>query len=76
MKPKKDAVSREIEQIERENLLDMYKTAQTKVKLISELKNGLGEDIKKNPNKVTFIKKTVYQRFMITIMKIFTKFYN
>jgi len=74
MENQKDPITRELEQIKREELLDMYKTAKYKVGLISELKAGLGDDIKRNPNGVNIIKKTWKQKLMIGLKKIFTKF--
>ena len=71
---KKSIVDIELQQAERDKLLDMYKTARDKAMFINELKMGLGDDIKKNPSKVTVIKKTWYQKLGITIKKIFTKF--
>tara|TARA_R100000908_G_scaffold60850_1_gene38475 strand:- start:2121 stop:2417 length:297 start_codon:yes stop_codon:yes gene_type:complete len=41
---------------------------------ITELKSGLGEIVKKNPNKVTVIKKTFGQKVKLFLHKIFTKF--
>jgi replicative DNA helicase len=67
-------LDREINKAGNEILNDKYKTALKKAQLINELKSGLGSEIKKNPNKAKFIKKTWYERFMDTIKKIFTKF--
>ena len=74
MNKKNDPVSIELKAAERDMLLDMNKTAQAKAKLISEIKNGLGDDIKKNPSKVNVIKKTWGQKLMINLKKVFTKF--
>ncbi len=71
---KKDIVSKELESAEREAALEKYKTALRKVQLINELKAGLGEEIRKNPNKVRIIEKKWYQKVGITLKKIFTKF--
>jgi len=71
---KKSIVDIELQQAERDKLLDMYKTARTKVMFINELKTGLGDDIKTNPSKVNIIKKTWYQKLLITLKKIFTTF--
>jgi hypothetical protein len=67
-------VNREIKQAENEILLEKYKTALKKTQLINELKSGLGNEIKKNPGKAKIIKKTWYQKFLIGLKKIFTKF--
>lgn len=45
-----------------------------KHKFISELKSGLGTEVKENPNKVIVIKKTISQRVKEFFKNIFTKF--
>lgn len=45
-----------------------------KKQFIEELKSGLGEEIKKNPNQVKIIKKTFLQKIGLVLKKIFTKF--
>jgi hypothetical protein len=67
-------LNREINQANNEMLNEKYKTALKKVQLINEIKSGLGEEIKKNSNKVKIIEKSWYERFMIKLKKIFTKF--
>lgn len=67
-------ISRETEQVKKDLLVEKYKTALKKVQFINEIKHGLGEDIKKNPGKAKIIKKTRYQRFMLVLKNIFTKF--
>lgn len=74
MKPKKDFAAKEAEQLEREMLADVYLTGIKKSQFISELKSGLGAEIKANPNKVKIIKKTTSQKIKIFLAKIFTKF--
>ena len=74
MSGKKDIISKEIEQAERELIAEKYKTALKKVQFINDIKGGLGEEIKNNPNRVIIHKKTWFQKFMITLKKIFTKF--
>lgn len=69
-----DVVSKEIAQIEREKLANMYSTARTKVKLIHDLKNGLGAEIKANPNKIKIVKRPITQRLNNWIKKILTIF--
>lgn len=66
-----------LSQIDREEkliLLDSYSTAKEKVKLINEIKTGLGVDIKKNPGKANIIKKTRLEKIIIALKKILTKF--
>jgi len=64
----------EIESIEKKILADKYITAMKKVRFIDEIKNGLGDEIKVNGGSVKIIKKTKYERFIIWLKKIFTKF--
>jgi hypothetical protein len=49
-------------------------TAVSKVHFINEMKNGLGDEIKKNPNKITIIKKTRFQRFKSWFIEFLKKF--
>jgi hypothetical protein len=65
---------KEIQQIERQILLDKYTSALKKGKLINELKNGLGDEIKQKGGKVIIKKKTKLQRFKLWLKKIFTRF--
>jgi len=71
---KKSIVDIEMEQAEREKLLDMYKTARNKAVFINEIKSRLGDEIKLNPSKVKIIKKPWYQKLFTIIKKIFTTF--
>jgi hypothetical protein len=74
MSKKVDIVDREISETEKQRLLEMYKTAMKKAQLVNEIKTGLGADIKKNPGRANIIKKTRWQKFMLSLKKIFTKF--
>jgi hypothetical protein len=74
MSGKKDIVSKEIEQIEREVLMNKYQTALKKGQFINELKDGLGNEIKINGGKVKVIQKSWYEKLKIYLAKIFTKF--
>ena len=67
-------INREIKQIENEMKGDLFMTEIRKKRFISDLKNGLGEEIKKNPSKVKIIKQPWYKKFLNIIKKIFTKF--
>lgn len=67
-------LNNEIEKYEKEILLQQYVTDLKKKQFIDEIKNGLGQKIKENPNNFTIIKKTWKQKFMIFLKKIFTKF--
>jgi hypothetical protein len=54
-------------------LADLELTNIKKQAFINEIKNGLGDDIKKNPNKVK-IEKQHKKKFIDFLKKIFTKF--
>jgi hypothetical protein len=61
--------------LEREKMMkETIATAVSKVSFVKELKQGLGDEIKTKGGRVTIIKKTRYQKFMIWLRKIFTKF--
>ena len=49
-------------------------TESSKIEFIKELKSGLGSEIKQMGGRVTIIKKTKYENFMIWVKKIFTTF--
>jgi hypothetical protein len=49
-------------------------TESGKLEFIKEIKTGLGSEIKEKGGRVTIIKKTRYEKFMIWVKKIFTKF--
>lgn len=49
-------------------------TESGKLEFIKEIKTGLGSEIKQKGGRVTIIKKTRYEKFMIWVKKIFTKF--
>ena len=63
-----------MDQFEKEKLLiesDRIKTINEKKKLISEIKNGLGEEIKKTRGKIEIKKKSVLTRIMEKLFKLF-----
>jgi len=62
-----DAIQNDIKSV-RQN------TELKKKKYIYELKNGLGEKVKKNPTTIKKINNKWYQRFGLVIKRIFTKF--
>jgi hypothetical protein len=67
------AISREQALADKDVLVEKYKTALKKAEFVNEIKNGLGEEIKKKPKPI--IKKpTLGQKIMVSIKKIFTKF--
>jgi len=65
---------KEVEIELREIIKDKKTTELNKSKFITELKNGLGEEIKNNPGKLTFVKKTKFQKFVAWLKKFFVKF--
>jgi len=56
-----------------ENLmaLEREKTQLKKEQFINEIRNGLGEHIKKNGNKITSIKKSRWKKILSIFSKIF-----
>ena len=74
MIPKKNELTLEIEQTEKEKILFSENNNRKKAQLIGEIKMGLGAEIKKNPGRAKIIKKTRSERFMIWLKNIFTKF--
>lgn len=67
-------IAGELNKLDQQIGLDKYKTALKKVQFINEIKNGLGSEIKENPNQIKIIKKTRIEKFKIFLKKIFTKF--
>lgn len=51
--------------------LDRLKTINEKKKLINEIKNGLGEEIKKKRGKIVIKKKSFFTRIMEKLFKLF-----
>ncbi|MEI6880358.1 MAG: hypothetical protein WCK82_03370 [Bacteroidota bacterium] len=49
-------------------------TESSKIEFIKDLKAGLGSEIKQKGGRVTIIKKTRYEKFIIWLKKIFTTF--
>jgi hypothetical protein len=70
----KDELSLEIKETQKEKVLMAQNNDKRKRELITEIKTGLGEEIKKNPGRAKIIKKTRREKFMIWLKKIFTKF--
>ena len=71
---KKSVVEIELGLSAKEKVLMGQSNVRQKKVLINELKAGLGEEIKKNPNKAKIIEKTRTQKFVLWLKKIFTKF--
>ena len=70
----KDELSVELDQTQKEKVLMAQNNEKRKRELITEIKTGLGKEIKKNPGRAKIIKKTRYEKFMRWLKKIFTKF--
>jgi hypothetical protein len=69
-----ESVSRELKLVEQANQLEIYKTVMKKAQFINEIKTGLGDEIKTNPNKIKIIKKPFLQKVKLFFIKMFTKF--
>jgi hypothetical protein len=69
-----DIILKELKNTERINAVEKYKTAFKKVQFIKEIKNGLGEEIKENPNAIKIVKTPLIIRLKNFLKKIFTKF--
>jgi hypothetical protein len=67
------AISREQALADKDVLVEKYKTALKKAEFVNEIKNGLGEEIKKNP-KPKLVKRSFFYKITSMIKKIFTKF--
>lgn len=74
MNPKKDLINREIYEAEKEMLFEKNKTELKKANFINEIKHGLGDEIKKNPNRPIIVKKNWWARLKLRLKKIFTTF--
>lgn len=70
----KSRLERELETSIKDELSQKYVTKLKKDKFISEIKSGLGDDIKKNPRGVKIIKKTAFDKFKAFLRNLFTKF--
>jgi len=58
----------------KERVKETKATETKKLEFIKEIKTGLGSEIKNKGGRVTIIKKTRYEKFMVWLRKIFTKF--
>ena len=66
--------SKEIKDERKKIISDIVKTELAKEKFIGDIKNGLGEQLKQNPNKIKIIKKTRKEKIIEYLKKIFNKF--
>jgi len=74
MEKKKDEISIELKEALDENKLLIENNEKIKKQFITQLKNSLGNEIKKNPNKPKIIEKSKLENFKIWVRKIFNKF--
>jgi hypothetical protein len=71
---KKEYLTSEITKEENNMKLDLKKTELSKHAFIERIKNGLGDEIKANPNSVEIIKKpkeTFLKKILIKLKRIF-----
>jgi hypothetical protein len=68
---KNDLINKEIDKLQNETVSDMFKTSLKKQAFINEIKNGLGEEMKKNLNTIKVIKKPWYVKFKEFFTKLF-----
>jgi hypothetical protein len=71
---RKPLLDRELEASIKDVISQKYVTKLKKDKFISEIKTGLGNDIKKNPRGVKIIKKTFFDRVKGFLRNLFTRF--
>lgn len=74
MKYNKDKASIELDAAEKEKLLFAENNERKKQQLITELKTGLGKELKTNPGKVKIIKQTKSDKIKNWFKNLFTKF--
>lgn len=67
-------IAREIQIVSRENKLDEQKTNFEKERFILQIRNGLGEEIKKNPSGIIIHKKSFKERAVNFLKGFFQKF--
>lgn len=67
-------IDKELEILEKEKVANAANTEMVKYKFGLELKNGLGEEIKKNPNSARFIKRSKIEKLKVLLKKIVNKF--
>ena len=58
----------------KERVKETKATETRKLEFIKEIKTGLGSEMKNKGGRVTIIKKTRYEKFIVWLRKIFTKF--
>jgi hypothetical protein len=67
----KDLLVRELKKLEKEAKNDEYLTSLKKQQFINELKNGLGDEMKKNLTTIKIIKKPWYVKLKESIKNFF-----
>lgn len=66
--------NRELKLAEKDILVGKYKTALEKSRFINDIKSGLGDKIKSNPDGIKIIKKTFAKKMFNLLKNIFNKF--
>lgn len=66
-------VDMEIKKATQDIISSKESTVTNKNRFITQIKTSLGEEIKKNPNKVKIIKKSKFQRFMSALTKLISR---
>lgn len=69
-------IKKEIKDAENEAKMDAFRNSIAKNKLIKEMKGGLGELIKKDPNRLEKYKKEVKLTFLQKIKRFFSKLFK
>jgi len=67
----KDLLVRELKKLEKEAKNDEYLTSLKKQQFINELKNGIGDEMKKNLTTIKIIKKPWYVKLKESIKNFF-----
>lgn len=68
----RDILSSELETTVKNVALEKYKTAAKKVQFINEVKNGLADEIRKNPNGVKIIETPKTDKIKSFFKKLFS----
>jgi hypothetical protein len=74
MRYNKDLAAKELNEAEKEKIAFKESTDRKKQQFISELKSGLGSELKTNPGKIKIIKPTKIEKLRNWLKSIFTKF--
>lgn len=67
-------LNKSVKDYEKEILSTRFQTEVKKAQFLTEIKTGLGDAIKKNPNGIKILKKSWRERLRLFFLRIFTKF--